>query len=435
MNPKRVEHLPAVPAPAWHGPIGDAVREIAPTTEGDPVAVLAQILALFGALVGDGPHVRVGGVDHPPRLWPLIIGKTSAGRKGTGLAAARSFVNQWSPYAHQYLRHRVTSGLASGEGLLASLGAAREATGKGKPEDQPEPIAPDGKLTVVEPEFTRVLAASKREGSTLGQILRELWDSGHAGIMTRGAPLSVTDAHLTVIAHATPRELKLRLTESDLVGGTANRFLMIASERPHLLYDEMTHPDVAKLARVLGEAVENCKLGVREVRRDRPANALWRDVYASLAADEPDGPLGAVLARGPAYTMRLALLYALADGVSAIAPDHLLAGLALWHYSAQTARLIFSDSRRLNEHQRLAAFIAGARSRTATEVNDFFGRNKTAEEIKAIVGELEAAGDVTRETDNDAGRGRPVVRFFYTGVPTDAVSELLLRNGTHETTN
>lgn len=434
--PKRVAHLPAVPAPAWHGAIGDAVREIAPTTEADPVAVLAQTLALFGALVGDGPHVRVGHVNHPPRIWPLIIGKTSAGRKGTSLAVARWFARQWSPYSHHYLAGRVHSGLASGEGLLGSLGAART-TGKDGKVDEPdnEPIAPDGKLTVVEPEFTRVLAAGKREGSTLGPVLRELWDSGHAGIMTRTAPLSVSDAHLTVIGHATPRELKLRLSESDLTGGTANRFLMIASERPHLLFDEIIDADVSKSARWLGEAVERAKLGVREVRRDRPANALWRDVYAALADDEPDGPLGAVLARGPAYTMRLALLYALADGAGAISCDHLVAGLSLWHYAAQTARLIFADSRRLSEGQRLGAFIAGARSRTATEINDFFGRNKPAGEIADLLADLEASGDVTREKDSDTDRGRPTVRFYWTGAPTDAVSELLARYAAHESTN
>ncbi len=432
MNPRRVQHLPKVPAAAWHGVMGEAIREIAPTTEGDPVAILAQILALFGALVGDGPHVRVGGVEHPPRVWPLIIGKTSAGRKGTGLAAARSFVGEWSTYSHTYLRHRVASGLASGEGLLASLGAARD---KSK-EDDAQPIAPDGKLTVVEPEFTRVLAASKREGSTLGPILRELWDSGRAGIMTRGAPLSVSDAHLTVIAHATPRELMLRLSESDLTGGTANRFLMIASERPHLLAHEMIHADVAKLGRELGDAIELARLGVREVRRDKAANELWREVYAALAEDEPDGPLGAVLARGPAYCMRLALLYALADRSTAICPEHLLAGLALWHYSAQTARMIFADSRRLSEHQRLAEFIAGAGGgRTAGEIVDFFGRNKSADEIRVLLEPLERCGDIAREAERNDGPGRPVTRFFWTGAPRDGVSELLERYSSYEVTS
>jgi len=432
VNPKRVDHLPRVQPAAWHGVIGEAIREIAPTTEGDPVAILAQILALFGALVGDGPHVRVGGVNHPPRVWPLIIGKTSAGRKGTGLAVARSFVGGWSTYSRTYLRARVASGLASGEGLLASLGAARD---KAK-DDDAEPLAPDGKLTVVEPEFTRVLAASKREGNTLGPILRELWDSGHAGIMTRAAPLSVSDAHLTVIAHATPRELMLRLSESDLVGGTANRFLMIASERPQLLAHEIVHADVAKPARQLGEAIEAARLGVREVRRDRAANELWREVYAALSEDEPDGPLGAVLARGPAYCMRLALLYALADGATAIAPEHLLAGLALWHYSAQTARMIFADSRRLNEHQRLAEFIAGAGGgRTANEIVDFFGRNKPAHEIQALLEPLERRGDVTREAERGDGPGRPITRFFWTGAPRDGVSELLDRYSSYESTS
>jgi hypothetical protein len=431
--PKRAPNLPRIAPAAWHGTIGDAMREIAPTTEGDPAAILAQTLALFGALVGDGPHVRIGKVNHPPQIWPLIVGKTGSGRKGTGLAAARSFVYEWSPYAAGYLRHRVHSGLSSGEGLLEALGAAKTAPGK-QGEERVEPIAPDGKLTIVETEFTRVLGASKREGNTLGPVLRQLWDEGRAGVMTRAAPLAVSEAHLTLISHVTPRELKLRLAEGDVVGGTVNRFLMIASERPHLLPDEMTEPDVAVPAKWLGEVVEQARFAPRLMHRDRDANALWREVYAALSDDEPDGPLGAVLARGPAYTMRLALVYALADGAGAIAPQHLLAGLAVWDYSCQTARAIFADTRRLNEHQRLAEYLAAAAGgRTSTEVYELFGKNKSAAELRQLVEDLERRGDVSVETQNGTG-GRPVTRVWWTGAPRNAVSELLERYETHVNT-
>lgn len=437
MNPRRAPNLPKVPPAAWHGAIGDAVREIAPTTEADPVAVLASLLALFGALVGDTPFVRVGGVRHPARIWPLVIGKTGSGRKGTSLAEARTFVRGWSTYAENYVGHRLVSGLSSGEGLLSALGAvaavAAASEKKGLADAQPEAIAPDGRLTVVESEFARVLAAAKREGNTLGPILRQLWDEGQAAILTRAAPLTVNGAHLTVIAHVTPRELRLRLAESDLAGGTVNRFLLIASERPHLLAHDIVQAQVDRMAKELGEAVETARWATREVRRDRAANQLWTEVYAALCADEPDGSLGAVLARGPAYTMRLALVYALADGASAISPDHLMAGLAVWHYASETARLVFADTTRRNDIDRLRDFIAGAGGgRTRNEIYNLFGRNKSGAEIDELLADLENRGDVGTETESSGGR--PVTRHWWTGAPRDAVSELLDAYGSHAIT-
>ncbi|HEX6870164.1 MAG TPA: hypothetical protein VF163_03615, partial [Micromonosporaceae bacterium] len=97
-EPERAPNLPPIHRAAWHGVIGDCVRRLAPTTEADPVAVLVSLLALFGALAGDGPHVRVGGVRHPPRVWPLVVGKTGAGRKGTSFAEARHIARQWGTY-------------------------------------------------------------------------------------------------------------------------------------------------------------------------------------------------------------------------------------------------------------------------------------------------------------------------------------------------
>jgi hypothetical protein len=72
-----------------------------------------------------------------------------------------------------------------------------------------------GRLTLVEFEFARVLTAARREGSTLGPVLRQLWDDGSAATLTKQA-VRVENAHPVVVAHVTPRELRLRLAESDL---------------------------------------------------------------------------------------------------------------------------------------------------------------------------------------------------------------------------
>jgi len=431
IEPRRAPHLPQIHPAAWHGPIGEAVVRIAPVTEADPVAVLASCLALFGAMAGDNAYVRVGGVQHPARIWPLVVGKTGAGRKGTSMAEARNLARGWGGYAEAYTRHRVTGGLASGEGLITALGGAVGTRGgaKGEEPQQQEAAAPDGKLTAVESEFARVLSAAKRDGSTLGPIMRQLWDDGAASILTKAAPMSVQGAHLTVIAHVTPRELRLRLAESDLAGGTLNRFLLVGSERPHLLAHERPHPDVEDQGRWLAKALDAVRVGGGELRRDRAADGLWEAVYAALCADEPDGQLGSVLARGPAYTMRLALAYALADGCGAIQPRHLLAGLALWQYSAATARLVFPEGSARVVMERLAGFLAtaGDAGRTRTEITQHFARNKSAGELGALLDEFERHGQVTIAKEGRDGAGRPALRYRWVGRNLDPMAELLAR--------
>ena len=426
-EPRRAPNLPHIHPAAWHGPLGEVVGLIAPSTEADPAAVLASLIALFGALVGDGPHVRVGGVRHPPRIWPLIVGKTGSGRKGTSFAEARNVARGWGNHADRYTHDRVVSGLASGEGLIAALGGAPQGLKPG--DDQPEPVAPDGRLTVVETEFARVLAASKRDGSTLGPILRQLWDDGSAAILTRAAPLRVDGAHVGMIAHVTPRELQLRLAESDLAGGTLNRFLLIASERPQLLSHELPHASLDKQAARLGTALERARAATGVVHRDHDADELWTDVYAALNAEEPDGQLGSVLARGPAYTMRLALVYALADGCGSIATHHLLAALAVWQYSVATARLVFPEGAMAATTNRLYAYVvaAGPAGRTRSEISHLFHRNKTARELDVFLTELERHGYLTQTREDPDGRGRPTIRVTWTGRHRDQMSDLLAR--------
>lgn len=433
-EPERHPDMPHIHPAAWHGALGESVRRVAPTTEADPVAILGSLLALFGAMAGDASHVRVGGVRHPARIWPMVIGKTGSGRKGTSWAEARRLAAHWSTYAHGYTRTRIKTGLISGEGLIGALGGTpvpTAPTGRKSDEPPPEAAAPDGRLTVLETEFARVLAATKRDGNTLGPVLRQLWDDGAAASLTRASPTSVDNAHLVLVGHITPREFRMKLAESDLAGGTVNRFLLLYSERPALLPHEPEPPDVASEAEWLGKCLDRARQGGR-MHRDSEAEKLWStEIYAALSQDEPDGQLGAVLARGPAYTMRLALAYALADGQAVIGSEHLLAGLAVWHYATQSARLIFPEGRRADDMERLAKFLALAGGgRTRTQITQFFAKNRRADELDAMLEEYEMHGQVERAVEYREGPGRPTVRYQWTGQERDPVLAVLRRHWT-----
>lgn len=51
--------------------------------------MLVSFLVAFGAAVNSGPHAIADGAEHPARLFVVLVGRTSRGRKGTAWANVR----------------------------------------------------------------------------------------------------------------------------------------------------------------------------------------------------------------------------------------------------------------------------------------------------------------------------------------------------------
>ena len=103
---------------AMHGLVGEIVRTIAPHTEADPAALLLQLLAAFGNVVGRRPHFKVEADHHAPNLFIALVGKSARGRKGTSwgyvLELFRRVDAEWA-------KQRIQPGLSTGEGLIAMI--------------------------------------------------------------------------------------------------------------------------------------------------------------------------------------------------------------------------------------------------------------------------------------------------------------------------
>lgn len=421
--PLRDASLPRLDPSAYHGITGQIVSAVAPHTEADPAALLVSVLAAAGAVAGDGAHVLVGGSRHPMRIWPLVIGRTASGRKGESWAQTENTVISFDP---SFAAKNIASGLSTGEGIIA---AQRDS-------DDDDAAPRDKRLLVVESEFGRTLGVTRREGNTLSQVLRGLWESGRAAVMTRADPLTCSGAHLVVVAHVTPHELREKLAgSSGIAGGLMNRFLPVVAHRPQLLSGEPEQPDTRAMAAQLGRAVEQARMaGQVRYRRTAAAEKLWDEAYRAIADDEEDGPLGEILARGPSYALRLALTYAVLDTAAAIGEEHLTAGLAVWQYAAASARHVFGDLGARTDLERLARYLADSPTgRTRSEIIGLFSRNRSADEITALVGELVRRGDAQTETERSGKAGRPTERAYWTGAPADALSELLGRHALEET--
>lgn len=394
---------PTLDPAALYGLAGEVVRTLEPHTEADPVAVLASLLTAAGAAIGSGPHARAGHIRHPARLHAIIIGQTSKARKGTSMAAARLPLDRADA---GFMTERVMGGYGSGEALVD---AVRD------PDDEGNKGARDKRLLIMEPEYARVLRVGAREGSTLTTHLRDAWDGSRLQARSRSATAVATGAHVSLIGHITAEELRRYLTSSDVAGGTANRLLYVCAKRSKLL-PEPTEPDPRDLDR-LGRRLAAAFTAARQVGTLTLADdalPLWRDLYRTMADDDPGGLLGAVTARPEAQTLRLAVTFALLDEARYIGRDHLTAAWALWSCSRDSAAHIFGDAIGDEVADKLLGAIRGAGfdGLDGTGQSAALGRHASAAQLDTARQLLEERGLVATTTEATAGRSRIV-----TGTP------------------
>lgn len=387
----------------YQGWLGRAVSSLAPTTEADPVAILASFAAEFSTMVGPEPHVMIHDDAHPLLIWPLILGRTGNGRKGMSYGVTKKVMRRADV---DFYANCVTSGLSSGEGLISAVA-------DGDDED-----APGGKvLFVVETEYAVTMARAGREGNTLGGVLRQAWEGDTLRAMTR-AMMRATRPHVGILAHITPDEFRLRVKTAEMAGGTYNRFLPIYSERLREipLGDGAARELIATLGVEMAERVKRAK-DVRAVGLTPDAADYWSTVVYPVLSASPaaDGVTAQFTARATAYCRRLAAVYALADGAAIVGREHLEAAYHLMHYSRATAAYVFGATStgdpRLDKV--LAALMsAGEAGLTRTQISsDVFKKHITTPLLDEVLAKLTALPDVEREQHRTGGR--PTERWTY----------------------
>lgn len=400
--------------PAFHGLAGDVVELLEPHSEADRHALLVTFLVAVGSALGPGPGFRAEGDHHNCNLFALMIGDTSKGRKGTSLGRIRQVMGHVDP---DWDSTRIMGGLSSGEGLvwqvrdpIVKTVAVKE---NGKPtgeyrEDTEDPGVADKRLLVVESEFSQALKVMKREGNTLSPAIRNLWDRGEQGSLTKNSPAKTTGAHVSIVGHIVRDELRREMTGTELANGFANRFLFVTVRRSKLLPDggNLNDRDLVEPGQLLAAALDYARSFSAVYERDANARELWHEIYPQLSDGHP-GLLGAVTSRAEAQVMRLAVLYTVLDGARCISPLHLRAGLEVWRYCADSARYVFGDA--LGDavaDEILAALRREPAGMTRTEIRDLFKRHKSAERVDLALNALADHGLARSFTEQTGGRPR-----------------------------
>lgn len=383
------------PAPiadaAFHGPLGDVCRAVAPLTEADPVGILGTLLAVVGACMGHGRFIYQGSAQGP-NVFTVLVGDSSSGRKGTAGSVARDVINA----AYPEWEKLIVAGLGSGEALVAHLKKNEET---------------EHRALVLESEFGRLLTVMSREGSTLSPVVRDAWDGVPMGRFLAKESALVSWHHVGIVAHITPIELRAKLTDNDAANGFGNRFLWFAVRRTRLVpFPESPRgavpPHVLEDIRAAIVAAQ----GPGELRWSPAAAERWESLYGEHSARSRHGLLGAMKARSEAQTVRLALIYALMDRASAIELEHLEAATAVWEYCEASLAYVFGRSTG-NRH---ADALLGQLEDGPLEWED--ARKKLglrfAADLDEAVSLIEALGlvDVVRLPREGGGRPRRVIR-------------------------
>jgi hypothetical protein len=184
--------------------------------------------------------------------------------------------------------------------------------------------------------FLPALVEMDRTCKTLLDVM-----SGHPPV-DRATALSMLNVLFAAIGKRKSDEESTLLLAA-AANGFANRFQFPLVRRSKELPfgGSLDHSVTLKFGEQLREKIASAQT-IGRVEMTEAAREQWAAVYSKLSAAQP-GLLGAVVARGEAQVVRLALVYALLDGSRQIDVPHLEAALAVWEYCEASAAFVFGD--------------------------------------------------------------------------------------------
>jgi hypothetical protein len=376
---------------ALYGPAGNVVRTLAPHSEAHPAAILLQLLAAFGNLVGPGPHCMVDDTRHGLNLFVVLVGESSKARKGTSL---NRIVRLFSEVDHPWFDARITTARLTGNGLVYAL------------RDQDPPT--DRRLLAVSEEFSAILHTLSRAKGHLSPLLRSAWDSGHLRTLDGRRPLQATGAHISLIAHITQRELAQHLRPTDAHNGFANRCLWTCVQRSQCLPDggSLNAGEISAVASELRRALDWAGSADILFERDNAARELWQDCYPVLSQVHP-GLYGAATSRAEAQVLRLSAIYAALDCTSVIGEAHLQAALAVWNYCSASAALLFGTATGDHTADRIKeALDANPDGLSRIQIRALFHGHLSSERVEAALQQLISMGAIGQQTQPSRGGRR-----------------------------
>lgn len=322
-----------LPPIAWRGLFKDYRDLVAGTTEAADAFHYATFLQVFGSTIG-----RRLFVYHATRLYPnfytCLVGRSGLTRKDTTWSRGRAVLDRLNSYTENDPNppFKVVRGIRSYEGLLDELSGER-------------------KVRLIQfGELLSLLAKAKQD--SLGNIipaLTELYDSPDL----LNPPVHQKDVKparepfLSIMAGTTQDWLQKALTERDIYGGFANRWLYFYGlpkepmPNPPKVDQEKRNKLIQDLNQIRSWSED---VPVGEIKISDEADNLFAEYYLSYYRQcQQPGLIPTLNVRIQDFIWKIALLYAADDMLDVIAKEHLEAAISVGRYLTVSVEEVFSS--------------------------------------------------------------------------------------------
>lgn len=325
--------MPKLPEDCWQGLFRDYRDLVAGTTEAPDNYHYICFAQTLGATLARRTHVY-----HARRLFPnfyiCLVGRTAITRKDTARYRAQRLLNdlhsEENPENPQF---QILPGIGSAEGLLDALGGERKV------------------VVLSESELLSLLAKARQEAlSNLIPKLTSLFDCPDLETLkTRQRTVVCKEPFLSISSGTTLAWLQKALTEKDIYGGFANRFIFVyGNPKPPLPFPPKMNPDaytalLAKIndMRLWAERLQQSEAG-GELTVPDTTRALFADYYAEYHNRCAAETLPATLIpRVQTFVWKFGLLYAAMAASEQILPEHLEPAILAGNYFEQSVLQIF----------------------------------------------------------------------------------------------
>jgi len=386
-----------LPDIAWRGLFKEYRDMVAPTTEAADAFHYATFLQVFGCTIGRRLHVY-----HATRLYPnfytCLVGRSGLTRKDTTWSRGSDILSRLHAETDgdDSPPFRIVKGIRSYEGLLDELSGER-------------------KVRLIQLGELLSLLAKARQDS-LGNIipaLTELYDSPdlvNPPVHTKDVK-PAQEPFLSIMAGTTQDWLQKALTERDIYGGFANRWLYFYG----LPKEPMPNPPKVdqnkrnKLVEDLNQLRDwTDSVSSGEITISDEASTLFENYYCEYyrRCQQP-GLIPTLIVRIQDFIWKIALLYATDTMSDVISKDHLEAAIAVGNYLETSVTEVFASfgtSSGKAQETRLLDFLK-SEGRPVPEREVYRRLSMSAKELESLVTPLVKIGLIKNSyISTDKGR-------------------------------
>lgn len=284
---------------------GDYLDLVSPTTSSPDIYHLASILTVVGAMVGR----RIGGYlgeNQWPILHTVLVGETGLTKKDTAMNRALGTMT-YSANGSFNNFFTTLAGVGSAEALADQLGTSN--------------------VLLRLSEFSGFLHKARQPATAnLRPMITELWNCGpEYSLLTRGNPTRIRNPTMAMLAAIPPETLAREMGSEDVQSGFANRLLFVfgtgkqAISRP----PSPNWASLGDLASEMRELILSYAPGT-VLQFSRQAGTFYDEWFYQFVQRVYLTELERQMAqRVPAYVVRVAILYAIAEGADEIGLEHI----------------------------------------------------------------------------------------------------------------